>query len=109
MEQKFALVLGLLWQIVKMVLLKEVNLKAHPQLIRLLKDGEQLSDLLKLSPEDLLLRWFNYHLTNAGYEKKITNFSGDVQDGEKYTILLNQLNSQLCDKSALNDSDLTTR
>ena len=32
----------------------------------------KLSDLLKLSPEDLLLRWFNYHLTNAGYEKKIS-------------------------------------
>jgi plastin-1 len=109
MDQKIALVLGLLWQIVRIVLLKEVNLKAHPQLIRLLKDGEVLSDLLKLSPEDLLLRWFNYHLANAGHDKKITNFSSDVKDSEKYTILLNQLNSTLCDKSPLQDDNIISR
>ena len=71
--------------------------------------GEQLSDLLKLSPEQLLLRWFNYHLKQAGYDKPIKNFSGDVKDSEKYTILLNQLNKSLCDKSALNESDLKKR
>lgn len=109
MDQKYTLVLGVLWQIVRIVLLREVNLKAHPQLIRLLKDGEQISDLLKLSPEDLLLRWFNYHLLNAGYDKKITNFSTDVKDGEKYTILLNQLNGTLCDKSGLEETDLSKR
>ena len=109
MDQKYTLVLGVLWQILRIVLLREVNLKAHPQLIRLLKDGEQISDLLKLSPEDLLLRWFNYHLTNAGYDKKITNFSSDVKDGEKYTILLNQLNGTLCDKTGLDETDLSKR
>lgn len=86
-------------------MLSEVNLKKHPQLIRLLKENEQLSDLLKLSSEDLLLRWFNYHLSNAGYQKKISNFTSDVKDSERYVILLNQLNNQLCDKSALNETD----
>jgi len=109
MEEKYVLVLGLLWQIIKLIVLKEVNLKNHPQLIRLLKEGEVLGDLLKLNPEDLLLRWFNYHLTNAGYDKKINNFGNDVKDSEKYTILLNQLNKDLCDKSALQESDHTTR
>ena len=107
--KNYIMVLGLMWQVVKLVVLSNIHLKHHPELIRLLNPGEQLSDLLKLSPEQLLLRWFNYHLKEAGYDKKITNFSGDVKDSEKYTILLNQLNKNLCDKSALNEPDKKKR
>ena len=107
--KNYIMVLGLMWQVVKLVVLSNIHLKHHPELIRLLNPGEQLSDLLKLSPEQLLLRWFNYHLKAAGYEKKITNFSGDVKDSEKYTILLNQLNKNLCDKSALDEPDKKKR
>ena len=107
--KNYIMVLGLMWQVVKLVVMRNIQLKHHPELIRLLNPGEQLSDLLKLSPEQLLLRWFNYHLKQAGYEKRITNFSGDVKDSEKYTILLHQLNKNLCDKSALNESDLKKR
>ena len=107
--KNFIMVLGLMWQVVKLVVMRNIQLKQHPELIRLLNPGEQLSDLLKLSPEQLLLRWFNYHLKAANYEKKINNFSGDVKDSEKYTILLNQLNKSLCDKSALNEEDKKKR
>ena len=107
--KNYIMVLGLMWQVVKIVVLCNIQLKHHPELIRLLNPGEQLSDLLKLSPEQLLLRWFNYHLKAAGYDKKITNFSGDVKDSEKYTILLNQLNKNLCDKSALDEPDKKKR
>lgn len=109
MEEKQVMVLGLLWQVIKQVVLGEINLKKFPQLIRLLKDGEQLSDLLKLNPEELLLRWFNYHLKAAGYNKQITNFTSDIKDSEKYTILLNQLDKEKCDKSPLNEPDLHKR
>ena len=107
--KNYIMVLGLMWQVVKIVVMHNIQLKHHPELIRLLNPGEQLSDLLKLSPEQLLLRWFNYHLKAANYDKKITNFSGDVKDSEKYTILLNQLNKSLCDKSALNEPDKKKR
>ena len=107
--KNFIMVLGLMWQVVKLVVLSNIQLKHHPELIRLRNPGEQLSDLLKLSPEQLLLRWFNYHLKAAGYEKKITNFSGDVKDSEKYTVLLHQLNKNLCDKSALDEPDKKKR
>ena len=33
-----------------------------PGLVNLLRDGEELSELMKLSPEQLLLRWVNYQL-----------------------------------------------
>jgi len=103
------LILGLLWQIIKQVLLKDISLKNYPQLIRLLKEGETLGDLLKMPKEDLLLRWFNYHLEKAGHPDKITNFSGDIKDSVKYTVLLNQLDNKKCDKSALEETDTTKR
>lgn len=49
-------------------------------LIALLREGESLEDLMKLSPEELLLRWANYHLENAGCNK-ISNFSTDIKVG----------------------------
>ena len=60
-------------------------------MIHLLNPGEQLSDILKISPKQLLLIWFNYHLKAAGYEKKITNFSGDAKDSENNTKIIIKL------------------
>jgi plastin-1 len=56
---------------------------------------------LKLHPDELLLRWFNFHLANTGYGKTVKNFSNDIKDGEAYTHLLNQLDKARCDKSGL--------
>lgn len=60
-----------------------------------------MSDLLKLPPDELLLRWFNYHLANSPYKGKVTNFSSDLKNGEAYTYLLNQLDKDQCDRSGL--------
>jgi hypothetical protein len=68
------LVLGFMWQAVKMQLLGSINLKAHPELIRLLQDGEDMNDLLALPPEEILKRWVNYHLAKENYPKRINNF-----------------------------------
>lgn len=43
----------------------------------LLEEGESLEDLMKLSPEELLLRWANFHLKKVGMS--ISNFSGDIK------------------------------
>ncbi|XP_006002841.1 plastin-1 [Latimeria chalumnae] len=84
------LVLGLLWQIIKVGLFAEIELSKNEALIALLGEGEDLEQLLKLSPEELLLRWVNYHLDNAGWEK-ISNFSSDIMDSKAYYHLLNQI------------------
>ena len=86
-----------------------MELKNFQKLANILEKNEQISELLKLSPENILLKWFNFHLKAGQSEKQIKNFSGDVKDSEKYIILLNQLNKEICDKSALNDSDLKKR
>ncbi|KAM3868896.1 plastin-3 isoform 2-T2 [Diretmus argenteus] len=89
-EGKPHLVLGLLWQIIKIGLFADIELSRNEALAALLKDGETLEDLMKLSPEELLLRWANYHLDNAGWQK-INNFSSDIKDSKAYFHLLNQI------------------
>ncbi|CAN9501703.1 unnamed protein product [Ophioblennius macclurei] len=84
------LVLGLLWQIIKIGLFADIELSRNEALAALLRDGETLEDLMKLSPEELLLRWANFHLENAG-QPKISNFSSDIKDSKAYFHLLNQI------------------
>lgn len=103
------IILGLIWQLVKIQLLNSINLKSNPLLIRLLEDGEDLSDLMKLPPDQLLLRWMNFHLKNAGSTKRVNNWSGDVKDSVAYTIVLNQIAPGQCDKSALESKDMDKR
>ncbi|XP_072370389.1 plastin-2 isoform X2 [Scyliorhinus torazame] len=89
-EGKPHLVLGLLWQVIKIGLFADIELSRNEALIALLREGEDLEDLMKLSPEELLLRWANYHLEGAGC-KKVNNFSTDVKDSKAYYHLLNQI------------------
>ncbi|EGW03083.1 Plastin-3 [Cricetulus griseus] len=49
-----------------------------------------IQELEKLSPEELLLRWANFHLENSGWQK-INNFSADIKDSKAYFHLLNQI------------------
>ncbi|GMH63669.1 hypothetical protein TrLO_g4313, partial [Triparma laevis f. longispina] len=90
-EGRPILILGLIWQIIKLQLTSNISLKDCPELVLLLEEGEELEDLLKLSPEDILLRWFNYHLKNSGSARRVRNFGSDLVDSECYSILLNQI------------------
>ncbi|KAM9344268.1 plastin-2 [Pholidichthys leucotaenia] len=89
-EGRQHLVLGLLWQVIKIGLFADIELTRNEALIALLCDGESLEDLMKLSPEELLLRWANYHLQNAGCSK-INNFSSDIKDSKAYYNILQQV------------------
>ncbi|XP_053574713.1 plastin-3 [Bombina bombina] len=84
------LVLGLLWQIIKIGLFADIEISRNEALAALLREGETLEDLMKLSPEELLLRWANFHLENAGGQK-INNFSTDIKDSRAYFQILNQI------------------
>lgn len=108
-DGKEHLILGLIWQIIRRGLLSKVDIKLHPELYRLLEDDETLEQFLRLPPEKILLRWFNYHLKNAGWERRVSNFSSDISDGENYTVLFNQLQPAHCDLSPLQTRDLLQR
>ncbi|CAE7207494.1 unnamed protein product [Rhizoctonia solani] len=108
-EGREHLILGLIWQVIRRGLLSKIDLKNHPELYRLLEEGETVEDLLKLPPDQLLLRWFNYHLKAAGHKRRVNNFSRDVADGENYTILLNQLKPNECSRAPLQERDFLKR
>ncbi|KAJ1963530.1 fimbrin [Dipsacomyces acuminosporus] len=108
-EGREHLILGLIWQIIKIGLFANIDIKLHPELYRLLEDGETLEDFLKLPADAILLRWFNYHLAAAGWHRRVSNFSGDIKDSENYIVLLSQLVPAQCSRDALHERDLTER
>ncbi|KAJ3356922.1 hypothetical protein GGF32_001235 [Allomyces javanicus] len=103
------LILGLIWQIIKIGLLSKIDIKLHPELYRLLEPGETLEDFLKLPADQILLRWFNYHLRKVQCPVTVANFSTDVRDSVAYTYLLHSLAPHLCSKAALQSDDLHER
>lgn len=108
-EVREHLILGLIWQIIRRGLLGKIDIKLHPELYRLLEEDETLEQFLRLPPEQILLRWFNYHLKNAKWDRRVTNFATDVKDGENYTVLLNQLAPDLCSRGPLQVQDRLQR
>jgi hypothetical protein len=103
------LVFGLLWQIIKQGLLSKINITEHPELLELGLDQSELEKLSASHPEELLLRWVNFHLRNAGSSRVMTNFTQDVQDSEIYTTLLNHLAPNECSLQILEKKDLLER
>ncbi|KAK4055360.1 fimbrin [Microbotryomycetes sp. JL221] len=108
-EGREHLILGLIWQIIRKGLLNKIDIKLHPELYRLLEDDETLEQFLRLPPDQILLRWFNFHLKAANWGRRVNNFSKDVSDGENYTVLLNQLKPQECSRAPLQERDLHQR
>lgn len=108
-EVREHLILGLIWQIIRRGLLGKIDIKLHPELYRLLDEDETLEQFLRLPPEQILLRWFNYHLKAAGWQRRVANFSSDVKDGENYTVLLAQIAPEHCTRSPLQTRDLHQR
>ncbi|KAM3870797.1 plastin-1-like isoform 3-T3 [Diretmus argenteus] len=117
MAGKPHLVLGLLWQIIKIGLFADIEISRNEALINLLAEGEELDHLLSVSPEELLLRWVNNHLHNAGTQP-IRNFSEDIKDSRAYFYLLDQIapkgegDNEMrvdIDMSGLNECDLERR
>lgn len=64
------LILGLIWQIIRRGLLSKIDIKLHPELYRLLDEDETLEQFLRLPPDQILLRWFNYHLKAANWHRR---------------------------------------
>jgi hypothetical protein len=94
------------WQLMRLVLRKSITLTEHPELYRLLKEGESLADFLKLSPQEILLRWFRCELKNAGSSRMAAKFTKDLSGSEILTTVLKHIEPECCMLAPLRQIDL---
>lgn len=104
LDKNPTLILATLWQLVAKIALFNINIKDCNEIYKLLEEGEELNDLLKMKPEEILKRWMNFHLTKAG-QPKIANLGKDLQDSKKIIYVLNQLDTQQCSLAGLEEAD----
>ena len=79
---------------VKLGLLEDISLDNVEELAVLTGPDEELDDLQVMAPDQVLIRWLNYHLSKSGVwgdRPKIASFD-DLKDGMAYIVLFNQLN-----------------
>ena len=103
------LVLGLLWQAIRLLLTQKISLKEHPGLVALLEGDETLQQLLALPPERILVRWLNYHLARAGSARRVAGFGRDLMDSEVYAVVMQQLYGAEVQPVDLTTPDLEAR
>jgi len=70
-------------------LTKAIDIQHCPEIFRLLEEGETIKDLMKLKPEEILIRWINYHLREAGQTRQVKNLGTDLKDSFALTHVLN--------------------
>lgn len=110
LEKKPIKLLGMFWQLARLIAVKKIQLNDCPEIYRLLKDGEELSDLLKCPPEDILIRWVNYHLRAADqHDRQISNLGKDLKDSQAMFYVLNQLDKNKCSLDKMNEEDKVKR
>ena len=99
------MLLGLVWQILKIDLLAKVNIQKTPEIFRLAKKDEDIPELKKLKPEEILLRWLNYQMDRAESTRHCANLGSDLRDGEILTVLFHQLAPTIADLSPMKELD----
>lgn len=103
------LVLTVIWQAVLRYQTKSIQLQDCNEIFRLLKEGEEVADLLKLTGPEILIRWINYHLKEAGQDREIKNLGADLADSFALTHVLNQIDSGKCSLDPLAIEDPTEK
>ncbi|KAJ3429221.1 fimbrin-1 [Anaeramoeba flamelloides] len=84
------------WEIIKQGLFSRINLKSHPELFVLCNKSENIQVLMKMAPEEILLRWVNYHLKTINIKKKVNKFGTEFTDSTIYALLLSQVAPDEC-------------
>jgi hypothetical protein len=93
----------------RLALMKPITLTEHPELYGVLKDGESLVNFIKLSHEEILPRWLNWQLRNAGSSLVATKLTMDLSHSEILTRVLKQTEPECCTLALLNQTDLWER
>ncbi len=62
----------------------------------MMADDEDLSTLLQLIPEKVLLRWINFQLNMSSYSKTVDSFGESLKDGVALSVLVRTVASDYC-------------
>jgi len=73
--------------------------------MRLANENEELGDIAGLTPEQMLLRWANFHLKAAGQDLQITNMGKDLVNTNALFYILNQIDPANCTLEGVNETD----
>ena len=99
----------LLGKILARINTKKKGVKKNPKTQKLAEEGETVDQVADLPFDDFLKKWVNHHLKEANHSDELKNFEDYVKDREKYTVLVNQLDPNQCEKSALDETDPVKR
>jgi plastin-1 len=55
--------------------------------------------------EEILVRWINFHLKEAGQTKFVANLGKDLKDSTALSYVLNQLDKSKCPLSHIGEAD----
>lgn len=72
------LIMGLTWQIIKKILMKQVQESLAHEMKASDHDLDEIN--ANLPPEQILFKWINGHLASAGIDKTVNNWSTDFSD-----------------------------
>jgi plastin-1 len=103
-------VLDMVWALWKRSLTDTVSVRAKPEAVCLLdaSSGEELGDLMRLRPEEMLVRWVNHQLDLAdawASDTRCTGFGSELADGRMLAAIVRQLASDEEHKSYLPGDD----
>eukprot|EP01101_Sappina_pedata_P006777 TRINITY_DN3464_c0_g1_i1.p1 TRINITY_DN3464_c0_g1~~TRINITY_DN3464_c0_g1_i1.p1 ORF type:complete len:1580 (+),score=959.31 TRINITY_DN3464_c0_g1_i1:84-4742(+) len=100
------------WSAIKKTVMSAVSVEKHPELSFIVEQtsvapasAATQESTASTDPEAILKSWANYHLKCTGSDRQVTNFEKDFEDGQVMTLLLNQLEPDLCDVKALTTED----
>jgi hypothetical protein len=89
-----SLILGLLWQIIKKALMKNISSSTIQRLKDELENDGSLNYNEDLTPEKALIHWINYHLKKFN-RPLLTNFSSDIMNSENYVLLMRKISPNI--------------
>ena len=91
-EKKPIIVLDCLWHIIQQWV--HSSIKKIPEIINLA--AQEDGNLLKLSPQEMVKQWMNYHLLKAGQRTQIKNLGSDLSDSIALLYVLNEIDNTKC-------------
>jgi len=58
-----------------------MNLRDHPEIMKIKEGNESIEDIMSIEIEHILIRWINYHMEKGEYPYHIDNITSDMKDG----------------------------